>query len=915
MIRMVMSTSAASAKSYFTDALIKSDYYINDQELKGVFGGRLAERLGIGGDVDKNSFFNLCENINPNTGHPLTPKTKEERTVGYDINFHCPKSVSIVNALSGDDHILKAFSTSVKETMQLIEKDAFTRVRVGGADHDRVTGELIWTEFIHQTARPTGEHHPDPHLHAHCFTFNATYDAAEDKIKAGQFREIKRAMPFYQTYFHKVLSDKLMDLGYEIERTKNSFELSGVPSKAIELFSKRTNEIGQIAKEKGITDAKEMDKLGAKTRNRKQKHLSMSELKLQWRKQITDAGIRPEPSKPVIRYGHPEAKNLVTPDKCVSHSLQHSFERASVVPERVILEAALKQGIGSRFAKADAIVETVKASQSIIKVTDGGITKCTTKEVLEEEKRMVKLARRGLDAVTPMYKECPELQLEGQQKEAVSFLLTSSNRVNIVRGGAGTGKTTLMQEAVKHIRKTGKEVFTVAPTSEASRGVLRNEGFRNAETVAMLLQNKKEHDKLKHNIIWVDEAGLLGTKDMRALLELAEQQKARLILSGDTRQHASVVRGDALRILNTVAKIPVAEVNKIYRQKKHHYRTAVEHIAKGEIEAGFKQLDSIGYIRKMDDLNPYQELVRDYVQSLKMGKKSLVIAPTHKEGETVTKQIRQSLRGEKMIGQKERQITRLVNLNLTEAQRADWRNLKKGQVVQFSQKATKELTRGSKWLIAGVTENYVSLKGKNGMTASLPLNRSKQYDVYEMQPLAISKGDTLRITRNGIDEKRNDLYNGQVLEVVHIDKKGKIELRNKASKCTYTLSPTFGHMAHAHCMTSHASQGKTVDRVFVAQPTATFEATNNKQFYVSASRAKEQVTFYTDDKEGLLKHAARVSERQSAIELSVQHDLHKDAIERLLRSEVNKDKKQQKQIDKQPTRRARFEDKDYEPRP
>ena len=153
---MIPNTSAASAKSYFSDALIKSDYYINDQELKGVFRGKFAERLNLKSDVNKTAFFNLCENINPQTGNKLTQVTKEDRTVGYDINFHCPKSVSIIHALSKDDHILKAFSECVNKTMQVMEMDAMTRVRVGGADTDRMTGELIWAEFIHQTARPAG---------------------------------------------------------------------------------------------------------------------------------------------------------------------------------------------------------------------------------------------------------------------------------------------------------------------------------------------------------------------------------------------------------------------------------------------------------------------------------------------------------------------------------------------------------------------------------------------------------------------------------------------------------------------------------------------------------------------------------------------------------------------------------------
>jgi len=914
MIRMIPNTSAASAKSYFSDALIKSDYYINDQELKGVFRGKFAERLNLKSDVNKTAFFNLCENINPQTGNKLTQVTKEDRTVGYDINFHCPKSVSIIHALSKDDHILKAFSECVNKTMQVMEMDAMTRVRVGGADTDRMTGELIWAEFIHQTARPAGESLPDPHLHAHCFTFNATYDAMEDKIKAGQFREINRNMPYYQSLFHKLLSDKLMDLGYGIERTKNSFELEGVPKKAIELFSKRTNEIGQVAKEKGITNSKELAELGAKTRSKKQKGLTMTTLKEHWRKQISEHGIRHEPDKPDIRYGSPTAKDVITPDKCVTYSLNHSFERASVVPERKLLEAALKHGIGSRFSKAEDIVRGVKTAKQLIKITEAGVAKCTTKEVLSEEKRMVKLARRGLDAVTPMYKACPALDLKGQQADAVSFLLTSSNRVNIIRGGAGTGKTTLMQEAVKHIQKSGKQVFTVAPTSEASRGVLRSEGFSNAETVASLLQNKKEHHKLKYNVIWVDEAGLLGTKDMRELLELSEKQHARLILGGDTRQHASVVRGDALRILNTVAKIPVAEVSKIYRQKKYQYRTAVEYISKGDVESGFRQLDSIGFIKQMDEQSPYRELVKDYVQSLKAGKKALVISPTHKQGEIVTREIRNALRQEKMIGNKERQITKLANLNLTEAEKADWRNLQKGHVVQFNQKVTGTLTKASKWMVTGVTEHYISLKGNKGQTASLPLNKAKHYEVYEMQPLAIAKGDTIRITRNGYDERKTKLNNGQLMEVVNIDRNGKVELRNPVSKCKYSLSPTFGHVAHAHCLTSHASQGKTVDRVFIAQPATTFEATNDKQFYVSASRARESVTFYTDDKEGLLNHVGRISERQSAIEIAIHSKQHGDAIQYLLCDEVNKKQIPKKQFVKQPVRRARFEDRDYEPR-
>jgi len=211
MIRMIQSTSEGHAKAYFSDALTKSDYYIDDQELAGKLQGRLGERLGLGTAVTQDIFFALCENRNPKTGEPLTPRTRDGRRVGYDINFHAPKSVSIINALSKDSHIGDAFQASVNEVMKAIEADCQTRVRKDGSYHNRATDEMLWAEFMHQTARPVDGHAPDPHLHSHCFVFNSTWDKEEERIKAGDFAQIKQDMPYYQALFHKILSDKLIE--------------------------------------------------------------------------------------------------------------------------------------------------------------------------------------------------------------------------------------------------------------------------------------------------------------------------------------------------------------------------------------------------------------------------------------------------------------------------------------------------------------------------------------------------------------------------------------------------------------------------------------------------------------------------------------------------------------------------------
>src|SRR5262249_52537749 len=142
----------------------------------------------------------LCDNRDPQTGKTLTPRQKSNRRVGYDFNFHAPKSVSLLFGLTRDERIVEAVRHSVDATMRDREAEMQTRVRKGGQDEDRTTGNMAWGEFVHFTARPV-EGVPDPHLHAHCFVFNTTWDQSESRWKAGQFAGIKRDAPYFEALF------------------------------------------------------------------------------------------------------------------------------------------------------------------------------------------------------------------------------------------------------------------------------------------------------------------------------------------------------------------------------------------------------------------------------------------------------------------------------------------------------------------------------------------------------------------------------------------------------------------------------------------------------------------------------------------------------------------------------------------
>jgi conjugative relaxase-like TrwC/TraI family protein len=135
-----------------------------------------------------------------------------------------------------------------------VESRMETRVRgtaENGEERDcnRTTGNLVYASFVHTVTRPI-DGIPDPHYHIHGFTFNATFDAQENRWKAGQFMNLKADAPFYEAAFNARLASKLIESGYAIRRTDRDFELASVSRELIEKFSKRTRMIEQLAREK-----------------------------------------------------------------------------------------------------------------------------------------------------------------------------------------------------------------------------------------------------------------------------------------------------------------------------------------------------------------------------------------------------------------------------------------------------------------------------------------------------------------------------------------------------------------------------------------------------------------------------------------------------------------------------------------
>lgn len=867
MLRVIVSQSAKAAKSYYASGLSREDYYTQEQEIVGHWGGLAAERLGLSGQVTQNAFDALCDNRHPTTGERLTPRTRENRRVGYDLNFHCPKSVSVAYALTEDDAILSAFRVAVRETMEELETDMHTRVRKGGkaqSREDRQTGNLVYGEFVHFTARPVNGV-PDPHLHAHCFTFNVTHDTAEDRWKAGEFSRIKRDASYYEAAFHARLAGNLAGLGYGIERKAKSWELAGVPQSVVDSFSRRTAEIEAFAKDKGITDAKAKDKLGAKTRAGKRKGQALESLKADWR-----ARLSPEESAAVASaWGQPSAPHI-SDAQAMDYALEHSFERQSVVSEKELMATALRHGVGSVTVEG---VRREAARGEILKQNlDGERSFTTTRAVLAEEKACIDAVKKGRGKCAPLGKTSFQFEtdfLNGEQKAAVRHVLTSRDRVMGIRGGAGVGKTTLMKEAVRGIEEGGRKVHAFAPSADASRGTLRAEGFEKAETVAALLSSKEKQAEIKGQVVWIDEAGQLGSRQMAQILKLAEKQNARVVLAGDVRQHNSVDRGDALRLLEDKGGLRTAQVNEIQRQRGS-YKEAVAAVSRGDFAGGFERLDALGAIIEREGDGRYKELAQDYVKAQRAGKTVLAVSPTHAEGQKVTDAIRAEMKNAGLLAAKgEHSLVRLEKLQLTEAQKKDARHYEPGQVVQFSTDAP-NIKRGEKLRVSKIEGGKVTVTDEyGGKPRHLPLDKAGRFQLYREKRIELASGDRIRITQNGYTARGQSgkeghrLNNGAMYDVAGFSPTGDIKLTNG-----WTVSKNFGHINHGYCSTSHASQSKTVDRVLIAQGQASLSASSREQFYVSVSRGRESVKLYTDNKAAVKEAVAASGQRMSATELT-----------------------------------------------
>ena len=536
----------------------------------------------------------------------------------------------------------------------------------------------------------------------------------------------------------------------------------------------------------------------------------------------------------------------------LTYSQEHIFERLSVAREHEVLTEALRHGRGNvELSDLQGSLSLERAKGTLISAGD----EIATHASLQRERDMIAVVNRGVDRYDHLGKG-RDFELAGhlrpEQKRAVEAVLDSRDLAVNVRGAAGTGKTATLREIDRGLREAGHEVLAVAPTRSAV-DELEKVGFRDAMTVSRLLEAQEPQGALRGRVLIVDEAGMVSGWQMQSLLHLAEDQGARIVFSGDTRQIPSVEASDALRILERESDLKSVSLTEVQRQTNSLYREAVETMRHSP-EEGFAQLEKLRAIREVPIFDRGQIVADLHREFRAEGRDTLVVAGTHSEISQLTDAIRQDRkeRGELGVGHS---FDRYVSLQWTRAQKEELSNYQEGQILQFHRDTKLAKRHESLEVVRTGPESLVARK-EPGEEVNISPKQTRAFSVYERQPIEVAPGDSLILTANRRGPELR-ATNGELVKVSSLDG-GAIRLEDGR-----TLPANYHEFTHGYAVTAHRSQGKTVDAVIISA-----DAMKKELFYVAASRGRTEIAIVTSDREKLRESVGVSTMRQSAIELA-----------------------------------------------
>lgn len=652
-------------------ALARDDYYTKGGEPPGRWLGDGARCLGLTGPVEGQALKELLKGFSADGTEALIQGAgSPKHQPGWDLTFSCPKSVSVLWSQAEPgvrSAIQEAQAEAVREALDYLqEAAAYTRRGKGGQTREET--KLVVAAFDHGTSRAQ-----DPQLHTHCIILNVGVreDGTTGTIVSQPLYAHKlSAGAVYRAELSNQLEKRL---GLELIRERTWFEVKGVPESIIGEFSKRREAIVDALNDRGASGAKAAAKLTLATRGVKE-HLPRSELLSAWQEMGRIHRFTADDVSALLMKEGQRFDLAARAVASVHKAAELITRQSSHFPERELVRRAAEEAQGKGVPASvlrHAVKEELRRSPEFVCLGRAkGEIHYTTREMLALEAKLLEnvsglrsLPSRPLSEKTVA---SAEKNLGGEQKQALRHITQSKGSVQVVSGLAGTGKTSMLRAAREAFEREGFEVIGACLSGKAAEGLESGSGIKSS-TIAKLIgvpelgfrgelektsleivtsrareigraavgKNPLGADTIRltsKTVLVVDEAGMVGTRQLEKLTEKVLSAGAKLVLVGDERQLQAIEAGGPFASLGH--RLGRATLSDIKRQREPWAKEAVRKLAEGDARAALREYATRGLVSVTDDRKSAMEaLVKSWREKGGVGspKEHLILSSTNSE--------------------------------------------------------------------------------------------------------------------------------------------------------------------------------------------------------------------------------------------------------------------------------------------
>lgn len=459
--------------------------------------------------------------------------------------------------------------------------------------------------------------------------------------------------------YHAALAAGVMDAGLSLDRVgKNGvFEIVGIGDDAIQYFSARRQEIVEELAQAGVEsgDAAALAAAVART-TRAAKTTEAVPRAEAWSAAASRIGFEVETSLAnAIEPAPPAPAPEILLAERLAELPNRLTETRSVLDRRDLVRAVGEALVGTGFGAERVEKEVDRLLDDNLFVEIGrdrlGLPRYSTPEMIRIEREVAEMAAAAaivqayVVSNTMLVEECRRKGLSEEQT-AAAIEAGRPVMISVIEGAPGTGKTTSLSPVVRCWKSSGYRVVGAATAwrvANALRDDLAIEARATASWLARSQQGKPFLDD--RTVLIVDEAGLLSSREMHALLTEARNARAKILLVGDRDQLQAIGAGSGLGLV--AHAVDTAKVTTIVRQHETWAREAVTAFGEGDAKAALNAFAERNLLKEVDGQAAAIRAVVDRVEDVLLGahpETALILARTNAEVAAIGQDVRRRLR-------------------------------------------------------------------------------------------------------------------------------------------------------------------------------------------------------------------------------------------------------------------------------